>query len=257
MQIHPLSTGTVQIKTAMARGRGHGPLRFARTLLDRDYTGQLPIHAWLIEHPDGPILVDAGELAQARDKPIARFSIAPEQEIDKQLATVGVRPSDLRYVVLTHLHGDHMNGLARLPGTEVLVCADAMTRTGARALRRLGVKPTVLHLTDEPFGAFARSAPITEDRRVIAVPVPGHARGQIGVAVIDDGRQVLLAGDSAYTQRQLLDLHVDGVSISERAAIQSMRTIIEHARRHPIVFLPSHDPDSAARLAGRSLLPAS
>jgi N-acyl homoserine lactone hydrolase len=49
MQIRALSTGTVQIKTAMARGRR--PIRLVRMLLDRSYTDWLPIHAWLIEHP--------------------------------------------------------------------------------------------------------------------------------------------------------------------------------------------------------------
>jgi glyoxylase-like metal-dependent hydrolase (beta-lactamase superfamily II) len=250
MEIHALSTGTVQIKKAMERGRGAGPLRFASTLLDRRYTGELPIHAWLIEHPEGPILVDAGELAGARDMPIARFAIAPEQEIDRLLAERGVAPGDLRQVVLTHLHGDHINGLARLPGVPVLASAEALR--GGRALRRIGVTATPIELDDGPFGAFARSAALTADGRVVAVPVPGHARGQIAVVVVEDDRHVLIGGDSAYTERQLIDQQPDGVSISARQARESMRTILEHARRHATVFLPSHDPASAARLAGRT-----
>ncbi len=256
MQIHPLTTGTVRIKTAMARGRGRGAARFARTLLDRSYTGELPIHAWLIEHPEGPILVDTGELSTARDMPIARFSITRDQEIDRQLQALGLDPGELRRVLLTHLHGDHMNGLARLPGVEVMVNAEAINRGAARKLARLGIAPKLLHLRDEPFGAFPRSAPVTGDGRVVALPIPGHARGQIAVAVIDEDCHVLLAGDSAYTQQQLLDLQVDGVSISARAAIRSMRTIIEHARDNATVFLPSHDPEAAARLAARSPVPA-
>lgn len=252
MQIHALSTGTVQIKTAMARGRS--PLRIAQTLLDRDYTGELPIHAWLIEHPEGPILVDTGELATSRDLPIARFSISREQEIDKQLESLGVTPGDLRRVVLTHLHGDHINGLRRLPEVEVLASDEALARGGSRKLARHGTRPRNLSLTAEPFGAFARSAPITADGSVLAVPVPGHARGQIAVVVVEDDCHVMLAGDSAYTDQQLLDLHPDGVSISARLAIGSMGTIIDHARRHPTVFLPSHDPQSAARLQARTAL---
>src|SRR5271157_5501683 len=103
MQIHALTTGTVRIKAKMERGRGAGPLRLANALADRRYTGDLPIHAWLIEHPEGPILVDAGELAGARDMPIARFAIGADDEIDRRLAAHGLRPSDLRLVVLTHL----------------------------------------------------------------------------------------------------------------------------------------------------------
>jgi N-acyl homoserine lactone hydrolase len=254
MKIHALSTGTVQIKTASERGRGRGPIRFARTLLGREYTDSLPIHAWLLEHEQGPILIDTGDLAATRDAPIARFSITREQEIDRQLAALGLSPDDLRLVVLTHLHGDHINGLARLRGARTLASADALSHGGARKLARRGIDATPLALTAEPFGAFARSAALTDDRSVVAVPVPGHARGQIAVFVVEDDCQVLIAGDSAYSEQQLLDQQIDGVSLSPAAALRSMRTILEHARRQPTVFLPSHDPASAARLSARTML---
>jgi N-acyl homoserine lactone hydrolase len=257
MQIHPLSTGTVQIKTAMARGRGRGPARFARTLLDRHYTGDLPIHAWLIEHEQGPILVDTGDLATTSDVPIARFSITREQEIDRQLAEHGLGPQDIRMIVLTHLDGDHINGLARLRGVRTLASAEALSRGGSRRLSRRGIEATPLTLTPEPFGAFDRSAPLTDDRSIIAVPVPGHARGQIAVVAVEDDCHVLIAGDSAYTEQQLCDQQVDGVSRSPGAAVRSMRRILEHARRHPTVFLPSHDPESASRLSARTVVAAS
>ena len=55
-------------------------------------------------------------------------------------------------------------------------------------------------------------------------------------------------------ERQLLDLHPDGVSMSARTAVASMRAILDHAKRHPTVFLPSHDPQSAARLRARRVV---
>jgi glyoxylase-like metal-dependent hydrolase (beta-lactamase superfamily II) len=256
MRIHALSTGSVEITNAMARGRGRGPLRLLRAVADRTYTGRLPIHAWLIEHPDGPILVDAGELSDTADPPIARFHVDRDEEIDRQLHALGLGAGDLAAVVLTHLHGDHRNGLARLSGARVLVSADALARGGTRWLRRHGIVAEPLRMTGGPFGAFERSAPVTQDGRVVAVPVPGHARGQLAVVVVEPEHHVLLAGDSAYTEAQLLDLQVDGVSMSARAAIASMRTIIEHARRHPTVFLPSHDPQSASRLRARTAVQA-
>ena len=254
MRIHALSTGSVEIKTAMARGRR--PVRLARTLLDRSYTAPLPIYAWLIEHPDGPILVDTGELATTSDPPIARFHVEREHEIDCRLAEAGHGVEDLRSVVLTHLHGDHMNGVARLRGARVLASAQALRRGGARRLRRLGAEAEPIALTERRFGAFGRSAALTSDGQVLAVPTPGHAAGHIAVIVIEEDHHVLLGGDSAYSQAQLLDLQPDGVSPSARLAVSSMQAILDHARMHPTVYLPAHDPASAARLERREPLRA-
>ena len=252
--VHAISTGTLCVHRAFERARGRGPGRFARALFDRQFSDELPIHAWLINHPEGPILVDAGELAATSPPPVARFNVRREHEIDAQLAAIGLRPSDLRHVVLTHLHGDHINGLARLAGTRVLASAEALHRGGSRVLARRGTVAEPLTLAAEPFGAFARSLRLTEDGRVMVVPVPGHARGQIAVIIDAGDRHIMLGADSAFTQQQLLDLHPDGVSFSARTAIRSMRTILDHARLHATVFLPSHDPQSAARLTAREAL---
>ena len=69
MKIHALSTGTVRIKRTMRYGRGPGPLRQVNTFLGREFTESLPIHVWVIEHPQGVIVVDTGELAGAPARP--------------------------------------------------------------------------------------------------------------------------------------------------------------------------------------------
>ena len=38
-----------------------------RTLADKRWTAPLPILAWAIEHPEGLIVVDAGETARATE----------------------------------------------------------------------------------------------------------------------------------------------------------------------------------------------
>ena len=65
----------------------------------------------------------------------------------------------------------------------------------------------------------------------------------------------MLAGDSAYTEAQLLERHPDGIGAYPGAARATMERILAHARRHPTVYLPSHDPGSAARLADRAVVP--
>jgi glyoxylase-like metal-dependent hydrolase (beta-lactamase superfamily II) len=158
-------------------------------------------------------------------------------------------------VVLTHLHGDHINGAQRLTAAKTIVVgADALTWFGRRMLAQRSILPTPVELTAGPFGAFPRSARLTPDGSVVAVAAPGHATGQIAVAIVEDGRHVLIGADTAYTQQQLIDRKIDGVSVSARQAAATQATILDHARRHPTVYLPSHDPDSAARLEARAVL---
>jgi glyoxylase-like metal-dependent hydrolase (beta-lactamase superfamily II) len=82
----------------------------------------------------------------------------------------------------------------------------------------------------------------------MAVPTPGHTLGHIAIVVVQPAHHVLLGGDTAYDQRQLQDLHVDGVSPKDDIAIATMKTILAHAKITPTVYLPSHDPHSAQRL---------
>src|SRR3954471_20586235 len=96
--ITALNTGTVRIKRSMRRGRGSGLRRRGAIFLPGELTGPLPIHAWLIEHDEGPILVDTGETVDVNDTLFARFDVKPDDEIHNQLASRDVRPTDLRTV---------------------------------------------------------------------------------------------------------------------------------------------------------------
>jgi hypothetical protein len=65
MRIHAIQTGTVTVKARQREGNGPGPLRLINTLRDDRWTDPLPILAWVIEHPEGLIVVDTGETARA------------------------------------------------------------------------------------------------------------------------------------------------------------------------------------------------
>jgi N-acyl homoserine lactone hydrolase len=261
LTITALTTGAVRIKEAMKRGRGGpGIARRGAIFLPGELTAPLPIHAWLIEHRDGPILVDTGEYSDVNDTPFARFDVKPADEIHHQLAAHGVDPAALRTVVLTHVHVDHADGLARLPGVSALV-SDVELRVvsslEARVTRKLLRQPLPpgfdirpVSLEDGPaVGAFRSSHALTADGLVRLVPAPGHTPGHAAVLVDRGDHHVLLCGDASYDLAQLLDRHVDGVSPDAGVALATIDTILAHARSHPTVILPSHDPDAARRLA--------
>jgi N-acyl homoserine lactone hydrolase len=132
MKLHAIQTGTVAIKTRQVEGVGRGSLRQLNMLLDREWTEPLPIYAYAIEHPEGVIVVDTGETARTSEPDYfprwhpyyrsgVRLFVEPEQEIRPQLEQLGIRPGDVRRVVMTHMHTDHAGGLHAFPHSEILI----------------------------------------------------------------------------------------------------------------------------------------
>ena len=85
----------------------------------------------------------------------------------------------------------------------------------------------------------------------MAVETPGHTPGHVSVICVDDShRHVMLAGDTTDTLEQLHALRADAIAPDPKVHVATMETILAHCAQHPTVYLPSHDPESAARLAG-------
>jgi glyoxylase-like metal-dependent hydrolase (beta-lactamase superfamily II) len=104
-------------------------------------------------------------------------------------------------------------------------------------------------------GPFPAAMPLTEAGDVHLVSTPGHTAGHLSVVVRDEGHDLFLAGDTSYTEANLLTGRVDGVSsmgAGEDAAGQTLARIRAYAAERPTVYLPSHDPAAADRLANRT-----
>src|SRR5476651_1938801 len=68
IKIHALCTGMVAVKTAVRKRTGAGPLSKINILLGDNYTEYMPIWVWVIEHPEGIIAIDTGEIINAKDR---------------------------------------------------------------------------------------------------------------------------------------------------------------------------------------------
>jgi len=238
---------------------GKGVRRQLDLFLPGPWSDPLPIHCWAVEHEGRVLLVDTGETARARNVPFARFEVAPEQELPAALAGAEIDAQAVSEVVLTHHHGDHVDGLVHVRApvsmseAELAFAGQPFPRLMRRVLRQplpAGFAPAPLSLGDGAFGAFASSGRLTADGRIVAVPTPGHTPGHVSVICVDDqGRHVMLAGDVTDTLEQLHARRADAVGPDPRVHRATLELILEHCRRHPTIFLPSHDPGSAGRLA--------
>ena len=273
MHVHAIRTGLVQVKRPQMEARRSGVAGLADMLFDEHWSGWLPIYVWAIEHDEGVILVDTGETARVHERGYhprwhpfyrraARFSVHPEEELGTQLRARGIGARDVKHVVLTHLHTDHAGGLLHVTGSRIWVAGGELRRGSGIGGRVQGYlphrwpkwwQPELIRFDRRPFGQFEEAMPLTSRGDVLIVPTPGHTPHHVSVVVCGDP-SFLLAGDTSYTEGLLLAGKVDGVSPNPRVALQTHARILALAQERPLVYLPSHDPESAARLADRSVL---
>ena len=272
MNIHCLTTGWVQIKIHHQLARFFArPARVLDVLTDRKWSPHLPIGCWLIEHPEGLIMVDTGESTHANDRgyqpwwhPFMQFcerrGVKPEEEVGALLKARGFDPAAVRWVVMTHMHGDHAGGIPNFPNSQFV-----LTDTEARAIAASDAvfngyltmhypawfKPTPILFTDGPFESFDQSKKLTEDGTVRLVPTPGHTLGHQAVVVDQGDHYVLIGGDASYCEDYLLKGQIDGVCIDGTLHHDSTRRIRELCRRKPTITQFAHDEQSEHRLQNR------
>ena len=174
-----------------------------------------PAVAMLVQHPEeGPILFDTGydpaflEATARLPERLYRWAtpvtLPAGRDAASQLRARGIDPGEVRHVILSHFHGDHMAGLHAFPKATIH-CAraglDDLARHGRFGATRRGLLPRLLpadlaertrFFEDRPhralptdFQPFAEGADLLGDGALLAVELPGHCPGHWGLALND------------------------------------------------------------------------
>ncbi|WP_207795373.1 N-acyl homoserine lactonase family protein [Deinococcus koreensis] len=261
------------LKAAHYRLREPGALRLAAIMADPRWLRPRPILSWVIEHPEGLMVVDTGERHAAQDlgrhlaaaDPLTRLfirqnfrmQIDPCAELGAQLPALGLSARDVRWVVLTHLHFDHTGGLNFFPDAETVVSRRefdghrGMPQGAVSSLWPPGWRPSLIEYASGPYSVFPGHHALTRANDVLLVPTPGHSYGHQSVLILDHDVTYALVGDAMFDEGQLQRREVAGIVQDIPASRLSLDLIRRFVAAHPTVLLPSHDPDSLGRLAER------
>lgn len=276
MKIYRIETGKVRIKqNQLKKSNGITP-KMTKVLFDNQWSDWLPIYAWIIEHKEGLFVVDTGETHKTGKNGYlpkwhpyyalaVDFDVKPEDEIGPKMKNLGINPSkDVKQVIMTHLHTDHAGGLYHFQGIEILIekneykAASGMTGIFAGYLPQRWpnwLNPKLITLPEEKYGPFHKSMSLTKDDKIKIIATPGHVANHISVVSEIDDLFYFIAGDTSYTQENMLKTIPDGVGTNE--SVDTLKRIKSFSEKHPTIYLPSHDPEVPVRIKNKQIVPVS
>ena len=229
VKVHAIQTGLISVKENFLNQNGPGFLSKLNIILGDDYADFMPIWVWVIEHPEGIIVIDTGDIDESCHKDFyknesmgTRLSlnamsnkrnISKQDELDHQLIRLGISPEQVSKVVLTHLHGDHTDGLKFFPGNEIIVNEDEFRKPYGNLPTTYPkwFSPTLVNFQKDRIDFFDKAYPITKSEDVLLVPTPGHTYHHCSVLLKTDNGHILFAGDISYKHQQLLDNVFGGI----------------------------------------------
>ncbi len=221
-----------------------------REMPEADAVGGCGLIAAFVHIGDAAILIDpgAGEVA-ADARLVTAFRLRPTPGVRAGLAAIGVAPTQITQVLLTHAHGDHITGttvvrdgqrVPRYPRARYLLgradwegnpARDAPTSEVAphlAALDRLGL----LDLVD----GDAEVAP-----GVTMIAAPGESPGHAIVRVVSAGARFSYLGDLFHHPCEVA--HPDWVLVGrdKAAMIASRQRLIADAVRTDAILACTHN----------------
>lgn len=232
-------------------------------------------HCLLLQQGDDLALVDTGIGLQDVRHPVERlgqplidlagFQFHEPDTAVRRIEALGLDPRNVRHIVLTHGDPDHAGGLADFPNARVHLSEEEKQHIasghGRYALSQFAHGPawqTYGSATHLWFGLEARPVEIGFSAEVLLIPLCGHTLGHCGVAVQQEDRWLLHAGDAYYLRAELAtdDHPVSQIAaqradddLQRRASLEKLRSLLQHHAEkvdvigyHDVAELPADYP---------------
>ncbi|QQK77031.1 N-acyl homoserine lactonase family protein [Salicibibacter cibarius] len=238
MKIHILHTGEVLIDRALAYKESTlHPMPFTGWFRGKSKSLWAPVSIYLIEHSKGYILVDTGwheDIRNNQKEHLGRLINSmfkgdlPEGEsVPEHLKRVGVHVRDLEYVLLTHLHADHVSGLSHVAGAKNILVSniewkDAQNNINYNSKMWEGVNVNTFAFDKNTARPFKMEYDLFGDQSVVLVYTPGHTKGMFSVLLQSKNKRILLASDVGYSPHSWKNLVYPGITSNKKQAIQSL-----------------------------------
>jgi glyoxylase-like metal-dependent hydrolase (beta-lactamase superfamily II) len=236
----------------------------------------MSVHTWVVRFEGKIILIDTGA-GNDKNRPTLKVLDHLHNPYLERLAATGVQPEAVDYILLTHIHADHVGWNTRLEGDRwvptfpnaTVICSDLEWRYGAALTA--GDEQSLATVRREagiglPFrvpvpGVFLDSMiPLEADERVRRVRVdggevlkgirflstPGHSIDHAAISITSQGSEAIFGGDVMHHPIELYEPDLFSMFCEfPEGARRSRRRLARHAAERNAVYFSSHFPSTS------------
>lgn len=222
--------------------------------------------AVLIQHPRATFLYDTGLCSDIAlflidqslffRKTLANFTL--ERSLAEHLEQRALKPHDLDFALISHLHWDHVSGIPDIPGVPLRINRvefeaaqhGLLQQRQGLSRRLMGNNAVELFDCNGPaYEGFSSSRDLFGDGSIVLVPLAGHTPGHTGMFINrSNGLRLFLLGDAVWVTENYLrpaTMHPfiwSRVTSDDALACQTLLELHYFSRRHPeIPMIAMHD----------------
>jgi glyoxylase-like metal-dependent hydrolase (beta-lactamase superfamily II) len=205
-------------------------------------------NCYLIHHAQGYFLWDTGypdrfaSLPDGSVSPNGASVVRRARTLAAQLTEIGVSPSDIKYVGISHTHPDHTGNIDLFPNATIMIQKAEFDATQAseRPAFPAGHPAMKLEGDKDVFG----------DGSVTIISTPGHTAGHQALLVhLPKTGWVILSGDAVHLKDNWDNRRIPSMNIDKEKSLASMQRFADLMAEHHAQLWINHDkPQSDAQL---------
>ncbi len=219
--------------------------RFSDTFAYPELKVQLTFSCYLVKHGEEYLVWDTGYAVGANPN-------APKVSLVDQLAQLKLTPAQVRYVAISHYHGDHVGQAHLFPKATLLIGkGDWDVLSGPRPLVPAADPAPLMNW----IGGGGKVETITLDKdvfgdgMVVMIDTPGHTPGHHSLLVrLKESGNVLLTGDLAHFQENYDGNGVPTFNTDRAATLASLDRFKKIAATLKATVIIQHDPRDIGKL---------
>lgn len=210
---------------------------------------------YLVVHPKGSLVWDTGLGDELAAKPegveaAPGFHTSMKKSVAAQFKEIGVAPDSVRYLGLSHMHGDHIGNVSLFPRSTLLMQKEEYAAAFGPRAASFGNDPsTYPTLARNPVTKLNGDHDVFGDGNVIIKRAPGHTPGhQVLFLRLPNTGKVLLSGDMAIYESHWHGRTVPTFNYDKPASRRTMAHMARFLKAHQAKLWIQHDSEQNVTL---------